>query len=673
MSLTLTTVVSGFTITPDNIYANVTPVEFNVVYAGAVIPFNTIWLFGDGEYEITILPQVLHTYVAPGNYNTALIVFNTIEEFRNYITQNSLSLGLLPSTQEYLTYTQTLSVSNAVVDSIALTVTQSNVLQSRQATTPYRVEFESSHNSIPGIILYSTGSLSQPWEVIDTKWSHLKPRWRFVDIDGNNVSTITPQIADLSTLIYVDGALSAVPFDTTLPTTEVAGVSGFVNFFYIDDIPGTVLLHATMDTSNYDNPRDMQHVAGIPAYANSTLTVATSCTVYGSSPTQLVITSNGLNSFTLEGTKWQKALVPYVISIADVDGYMLRNFPVSNTSGDTYPITRYLVGVDSSATIFELPEANFNRFDDNDADIGGYYTGFFQSLSTINDTALCATCTIETSAGTITLAGSSVPFDILSYDEFYGIRKFNEDFDMSATIKSYALQETIAGSTVLFDDIIGQIVGDATSSPNDVGKSMYEKISNYVDNHSNIDTCNIDKLYSLCQKLDIPIEDYNFDYPTNIKRIMNILSIAYGRLRGGRNLYDREFQPSTVVAARQNLGNRLNTSTYELSAGTKLVISERHSNQYEIFDVVPNGVENVYPVRELSAFNYKTPFDLHYKLYEYVPYFDNTQLDGVISWDDTYTTLNENISSIDVWLGDFGTVETILDYELRRGLELINN
>ena len=56
-----------------------------------------------------------------------------------------------------------------------------------------------------------------------------------------------------------------------------------------------------------------------------------------------------------------------------------------------------------------------------------------------------------------------------------------------------------------------------------------------------------------------------------------------------------------------------------------------------------------------------------------MPYFDNTQLDGVISWDDTYTTLNENISSIDVWLGDFGTVETILDYELRRGLELINN
>jgi hypothetical protein len=673
MSLTLTTVVSGFNITPTNAYANLTPVEFNIVYAGALLSFNAIWLFGDGEYAITTVPNITHTYTAPGNYNTALIVFNTIEEVKNYLVQHNLSLGLLPTTQEYLTYTQTLSVTNAIIDNINLVNVQAPVLQSRQAITPYRIGFESSHNTIPNITLYSSGSLSQPWEVVDTKWGHLKPRWRFVDINGNNISTITPELTSLNTLIYVGGALSAVPFDTTLPSTEVAGVSGFVDFFYIDDIPATVLLHATLDTSNYDNPRDRQYVAGIPAYANSTLTVETSCTIYGSSPAQLVITSNGLNSFTLEGTKWQKALVPYVISVADSAGYMLRNFPVSNTSGNTYPITRYLAGVNSAATIFELPVANFNRYDDNSADIGGYYTGFFQSLSTIDNTMLCATCTVETSAGTVTLAGSSVPFDILSYDAFYGIRKFNEDFDMASTIKSYALQETIADSTVLFDDIIGQIVGDSTSSPNDMGKSIYEKISNYVDNHSNIDACNIDKLYSLCQKLDIPIENYNFDYPTNIKRIMNILSIAYGRLKGGRNLYDRDFQPSTTVAARQNLGNRLNTETYALTAGTKVVISERHSNQYEIFNVMPVGVENVYPVRELSAFNYKTPFDLYYKLYDYVPFFDNTQLDGIISWDDTYTTLNETISSIDVWLGDFGTVETILDYELRRGLELINN
>lgn len=675
MPLTLTTVVSGFSVAPlSGINTNVTDVEFAVDYSGALLEFNAVWLFGDGTYEVTTQDTASHIYTAPGSYTVSLIVFNTIEEVREYLLQNSLSMGLLPTSQEYLTYTQTLSVTNYLTDDIDITVNQSAVLQARQAATPYTIEFVSSRNSLPTIRLFAEGSHSQPWEAVDAKWSHLKPQWRFVDTDGNKISTLTPATSSLKTLLVTSSnSVSAVPYDDTLSSTSVVGLSGSAQFYFIDDIPGTVTLHVTVDTLVFDNPTDPEYAPYIPGFSNSTLSVSTSCTVYGSTPTQLSITSNGLPTFTLEGTKWQKALTPYVISICDSDGYVLKNYPLNNTVGATYAITRYLRGINSSGVTFELPTAHFARYDDDGFDVGGYYAGFFQSLSASSDTEMHATCTVSLSSGTASLSGASVPFDILIYDDHYDMRKYNENFDMAATIKSYALQDTIARNTVLFDGFIGQIVGDSTSSPNDIGKSTYEKIANYVDNHANVDTCNIDKLYSLCQELGIPIEDYNFDYPADIKRVMNILSIAYGRLKGSRDKYDRDFLPTNIVDARKNLGDRLDSFTYELSAGTKVVINERHSDQYEIFNVVPLNGNDTYPVRELSAFNYQTPFNSYYKLYDYIEYFDDTQLDGVISWDDSYTTLTESISSIDVWLDTSGTVETILDYELRRGLELINN
>lgn len=674
MSLTLTTVVSGFTYVPaSEIYAKITSVQFDVTFNGELLDFNSIWIFGDGTYNVTTDTQIAHTYSKPGTYLVTLIVFNTIEEFRAYLVQNSLALSAVPVTQEYLTFTQSVSVVNLVHDSITFTNVPSGVLQSRIQATPFRVEFSSSSNTTPVFQLYSENSLSQPWQSVDPKWSHLQPQWKFLDINGDEVDTLSPETSALHTLVKNGNAsLSATPFDDTIPSTLVAGTSGYIDFYYVDDLPADVILHATLNTFNYDNPADAEH-AYAPSYANSTLALTANYTISASDPTALRIDSNGIPSFTLEGTKWQNALIPYVISIVDVEGYVLRNYPLSNAAGDLYSINRVLVGVDSNGVTFELPDAYFQRYDENDKDAGGYFAGFFQPLSTIDVTQLSATVTIQTSAGNVVLTGSSVEFDIQVYSELFGISKINEDFNMAGTIKSYALQETIARNTVLFDELIGQIVGDGDSEPESIGKATHERIANYVENHSDVDKCNIDKLYSLCQEMGIPIEDYNLEYPSNLRRIMNIVSIPYARLKGSREKFARDFKQSLEMYSSPNLGEQLDTTTYQITAGVDIVIQEKHTDAYEIIHTVTLNSQFIYPLLALSAYNFKMPLDTYYNFYEYVPVYTDDLVEGVIDWENPGTTLTEGVSSIDVWLGDSGTVDAILDYQLRRGLELISN
>src|SRR5690606_28017117 len=83
-----------------------------------------------------------------------------------------------------------------------------------------------------------------------------------------------------------------------------------------------------------------------------------------------------------------------------------------------------------------------------------------------------------------TIIGESNRFNIFSQEGQYTIAKANENIDFKELYKSYRFQDTIANAPILFDDFIGSILGDIDSSPNTIGKRVYEKISNFVDNNS---------------------------------------------------------------------------------------------------------------------------------------------------------------------------------------------
>ena len=50
---------------------------------------------------------------------------------------------------------------------------------------------------------------------------------------------------------------------------------------------------------------------------------------------------------------------------------------------------------------------------------------------------------------------------------------------------------------------------------------------------------------------------------------------------------------------------------------------------------------------------------------------DNQQVEGLVNWDDPYTTLSEMTTAHNDWVRDEGTLETIFNYYIHKGLGLI--
>lgn len=282
----------------------------------------------------------------------------------------------------------------------------------------------------------------------------------------------------------------------------------------------------------------------------------------------------------------------------------------------------------------------------------------------------------------------STSFAVLPASGLYQIRKVNEDFDPSGMYKSFRFTERLINANVLFDDFIGQMVGDKDSDATTLGKLIYERIANFPANNADVETCDITALYSICSELDISIDDYQFLLPANLKRIFDLVSIKHSKLWGGRNLFDRNFNNhlSQNEAFARNVGQQVDTLTYFVTAGQNLVFKQLFNNEFKLIrTMVLNGytpANKVY-VYPLSAYEEAWGWGLEdgitganisqlYNVYEYVPVTDQTQLEGVIDWNNDQNTLVESVSSINEWLKDDGIVDSMLDWTLRKGLGLFD-
>ena len=67
-------------------------------------------------------------------------------------------------------------------------------------------------------------------------------------------------------------------------------------------------------------------------------------------------------------------------------------------------------------------------------------------------------------------------------------------------------------------EYIDNVFGTDESDYSVFGRQVYEKIANFVKNHSDVEICNISQLYSVCEQLDIPIDEYIIEYPASIDR-----------------------------------------------------------------------------------------------------------------------------------------------------------
>lgn len=298
------------------------------------------------------------------------------------------------------------------------------------------------------------------------------------------------------------------------------------------------------------------------------------------------------------------------------------------------------------------------------------------------------------------ISGISRAFNVYRAEDRYTFGKFGESFDATNLYKNLRYQEALLDDSNMFDDFIGTIVGNISSSPNTIGKRVYEKATNFVDNVVDVDVCNIDSLYSIYSMLDIKLDNfaaYKFAAPSNIRRLIDTLSIKQSKLWGARNQFNRNFDIKQYYPGGpygSNLGQSLDIQSTILTAGSAsqpIVARSKFSGKYIYINTDILSSQYVSFINDtttyyLSDFSTKWGWPLvlpenanssilktHYDMFAYKPGVDGEQLEGIINWGDITNKLSESLSGKNTWFGKNQAVENIIKFALYEGLNLFDS
>jgi hypothetical protein len=260
-----------------------------------------------------------------------------------------------------------------------------------------------------------------------------------------------------------------------------------------------------------------------------------------------------------------------------------------------------------------------------------------------------------------TITGESSNLNVTKLNK-QEIRKKNQDFNMSKQLADFALSPALRSNDFLFNNFFSSIYG-TSKNIDDTGTVFYEKIANFLANHNDIDTCEIDNIYKLADMLDISVDDYRLSFPFQLEQIINILSIPHSKLWGTR--------PVVATDASKLRGNKLDYSTYTVTEGVPIIIYDKPNDRYDY--LYPPSIEGMhsYALHNLTAVGLQMPIEANYEFYSHAPYIQNNLPDGVIDWDNMYTTLDPTLSTYEDWTKDAGIIENMLNFYLYKGLKLI--
>jgi len=287
-----------------------------------------------------------------------------------------------------------------------------------------------------------------------------------------------------------------------------------------------------------------------------------------------------------------------------------------------------------------------------------------------------------------TITGASSLFNIYPSTGQYNISKINEGWDASGYYSSLRYQESLLDKDIFFKQFLGVILGDLNAQPYELGKTVYEKIANFVDNNSDIDKVNISELISFCEELSIDFAQYNYGLPPQIRRLMDLLSIKQSILWGNSNKYTLNFNPQGTMFHNNTYGINLSSAIDPLTgtfiSGTPIIAQEVFSGNYILVNT--NFISGSGTVIPLSAYTPSwgwglvvpnsstgTAINNYYKFYNFNPQFDGTYYDNIINWTNPLTTLTPTNSSYSNWSGDNGIIQNMLSYEMTKGFKLFTS
>ena len=656
---------------------DITPLTFVPKFRAGIINEKIVWNFGDGTESRELSPKKV--FAVPGVYTIEMFVFDCSGETR--LATFSASVTITDFINN--TFDITSNIESISAGDISPEIVVKSYSPAYQPMQDILFEIENSNtenyfqldqHSYTHLDLYNTILGMHTFQ-----YNHIG-EFEYIEIDKITFDTPSTIYAKI-----VDGEVIATSVADKY--TVVAGTSAEETIYYKDDkVSSGVSLSLSKDPYTIVST-DSNNIA----IGANTLSQTLSCKVVNSSePVTLSITSNGLDGeggaitmFDINEYQLYEHKIPFVIKGKTVDGFTFKSVSDIMTVDD---ILLFQVGTELSSSLYEV-EVEDNTLQDNQAYIRGtiLYTGAL--TEPLSEMKIVCNCTINGN----NIAGETVEFTIYPQNA-YDVYKHNEDYDLTETIKSLRFQEILLDNNVFFDDFIGGAIGDADADYNAIGKVIYERISNFTDNNINISTMNIASQVSYSKLLDDDIIMFDrslFKYPVGIERIVNMFVCNKAHLFGTSNTFNENFNMQGVTTKDEygtNIGYRLDTETYQISAGTDIISFEKFSGIYTKLNTMqpPRDDLNVLEY-SLSAYNTDwgwglvlpasyTQGDLKtlnslYEFYSYVDIDDNTKMGGMIDFDNDKTLLDYNTSEEDLYK-DGGVVDIIIQNALINALDL---
>jgi hypothetical protein len=253
------------------------------------------------------------------------------------------------------------------------------------------------------------------------------------------------------------------------------------------------------------------------------------------------------------------------------------------------------------------------------------------------------------------------------------IFKSKEDKNIGEIIQQLAICPIFYESPDFFNEFLSGIFGKFPNNPNsDLGIVLYEKISNFSNNHSDIDTCNIKQLFNIGTMLDSDKDNLMLNYPPAVSRLLDIGSINVNRLFG--DFYHDEFYfPDKLSTFTPNASSSITSIEATISANTFIAIRNRLKNKdYQtVFTPVIN-LSSVYNLTDLAIYlNWEESWWNSNYYYYYTPVKDTNQASGVIDWSNIQNSFSNSEENKTEWLASGGFLENMFAYELYKGLDLL--
>jgi hypothetical protein len=641
-----------------------------------------LWNFGDGTSSSSL--TAIKSYDFPGQYKVNLVVYDcfdnalfssqsktiTIYDYVPYtfVIRNELSYYLQPFSEAF--YLSPLAELYAYASPLSATIYNGKINGAFQITA-----FYPHYQPKSDIYVDFRDSGSQDYfDISDRKYPHLSKTFGIYEdiynyslsaIQYDEIEKIVPEVVGMYAKIEDSSIQLCLSGDDG---AFFVGLSGVKDFYIKDDTEDELIyLDFYFDRNNSYTPNKNINLN------NTGITL--SCEVLPNVPDHITITTNGydgegtaISSFNIPDINYNDVAIPFVIKIKDDDNFTIKNFPIIDQGDIQFAVLSSSSPV--STAYYDISSLNSTLSGENFGSFRGYLK--FKNLSSdqiLDNYQLRAI--LSTTSNQLTsysLTGYSNSFKIYPQD-YYEFYKNGEDYNFKETLKDLRFQEFLLDDSLLFDDFLGSVFGDSASSYETLGKKIYEKITNFVQNHSDIDRNEIFSLLSQMEMLDVEQNTYNSSfirYPEQVRRILNMASIAKNKITGKENRFAEAF-----ARGGQNLGSEINTTTYTVSAGSPLVAFERFSGDYtslNTFQPVSAAGSFVYPLSTYAdtwgwPLVLPNPFSFsdiekYYTFYEYVSGYENTVYGSSIDFDNTLTTIPLTATSSELFEG--GIFENML-------------